>query len=223
MDKLKIQEKNTIKIRISEINTAIKRNEATIARFSEKGNPSAFEANQIKKLSQANIDYKEEITDLTARMEGVEKGNRDLEFKLEADRMLTAEKQKATTASNKFKKKAEQQTENKKLISKSYRLNDTDEGTINRETEKYKNLTIPGFIDKNLVDMPGNKGYIWRNMWVFGEQEIESTTNVIMFEKLRDGIMQIHDSNKDMYTVFEKKGKDKKIILRRDPRRHICL
>jgi len=72
--------------------------------------------------------------------------------------------------------------------------------------------TLPDYIRKNLSEMPGNKGYIWRGCWYFGKNPPESH-QVIMFEKMRGGIMRIHEVEPTVVKIYEKMGKEKKQLV----------
>lgn len=74
---------------------------------------------------------------------------------------------------------------------------------------------LPDFISRNLADMPGNKGYIWKGMWFFGRKRPERGEPDIMFEKLKGGLLRIHEYRTNEYRLYEKKGKEKRRLIKK--------
>ena len=89
-----------------------------------------------------------------------------------------------------------------------------------REYERFCELDVPPYISDNLKDMPNNKGYIWKNVWCFGERPAQQNETCIMFEKQRN-IMYIHEIDENEHVIFSKSGKDPKELYKRIPRRII--
>ena len=91
---------------------------------------------------------------------------------------------------------------------------------LEKETNKffYFCQSVPDYILRNLDEMPNNKGYIWKGVWCFGRLKEEKGKPVIMFEKCRDGIMKIYEIDEYERKIFEKKGKDRKILISSEPR-----
>lgn len=73
--------------------------------------------------------------------------------------------------------------------------------------------TLPKYIKKNLSDMPNNKGYIYKGTWFYGLKKPETKQPNVMFEKLRNGILRIHETSDTEYKVYEKSGKDMKQLV----------
>lgn len=82
--------------------------------------------------------------------------------------------------------------------------------------------SLPEYILNNLSTMPNNKGYIWRGMSCYGKLPAERGQPYILFEKIRGGILRIHEYSTApanvrwsyIYKVYEKKGKDKRILIK---------
>jgi hypothetical protein len=75
------------------------------------------------------------------------------------------------------------------------------------------NETLPNYIKTNLADMPGNKGYIWRDCWFFGRKPDEYGQPIVMFEKKKGSIMYIHEIYPHEHKIFEKIGKERKTLI----------
>jgi len=79
--------------------------------------------------------------------------------------------------------------------------------------------TLPDYIRKNLADMPGNKGYIWRGCWYFGLKRPEHNQPIILFEKLQGGVLRIHEVDQTEIRIYEKNGKERKKLVQTTQRR----
>jgi hypothetical protein len=60
--------------------------------------------------------------------------------------------------------------------------------------------------------MPNNKGYIWKNIYCYGERPADPNEPVIMFETQREGLLIIHETTDKEYKIWYKKGTSKKIL-----------
>jgi hypothetical protein len=74
--------------------------------------------------------------------------------------------------------------------------------------------TVPEYMRNNLSEMPNNKGYIWRGCWFFGSRPPENRQPVVVFEK-KGPVMRIHEMDKKEYCIYEKRGKEKKVLVSR--------
>lgn len=81
---------------------------------------------------------------------------------------------------------------------------------------------IPEYIKRNLKKMPNNKGYIWKGIFLYGHLQNEEETT-ILFENIGHDILRIHEITNKEYKIFEKKGKDKKILISKEKRRKLSL
>ncbi len=90
-----------------------------------------------------------------------------------------------------------------------------------REEQKFfkNSKTVPDFMLDKLKSMPENKGYIWRDIWCFGDLPATSRT-ITMFEK-RGQVLTILEVDDNYRTVFEKIGKSPKVLVERIPRKKL--
>lgn len=73
---------------------------------------------------------------------------------------------------------------------------------------------IPDYLLRNLKEMPNNKGYIWRGIYMYGELNREvNSEKTTLFEKTDRDVMLIHEWSKNEYKIFEKIGKDPKRLI----------
>ena len=78
--------------------------------------------------------------------------------------------------------------------------------------------SVPDFINRKLVRMPNNKGYIWRGMHCYGALPPERGEPLVMFEK-RGNTLVIYESTDSRHKVFNKVGSDRKVLVYDVPRR----
>ena len=137
---------------------------------------------------------------------------------------LNEERLKILKSNDKIQKKnvekTKQNNDNKKFVKASYDINGNynSEKIFDKEFNKFQDKcnNIPDYILRNLREMPSNKGYIWKGIWCFGELPAEDTT-LIMFEKV-NGDLKIYEIDEYNRSIYEKKGKDKKVLISKTPR-----
>ena len=221
MEELRIREKNIINIKIKDVNSYIKKNTDTVARLATQG-ITDFVRNQTKKLESKNIEYEKELNMLKERLININNGSLDSELQDFANTNKDIINKKTT---EKREKKTEEKTIQKVKEKENFQISkDMDKNynpKIGNEWEMKKSLSffyklcdeLPDYMVRNLKEMPNNKGYIHRGIWCFGELEAEKNQPIILFEKLKNEIMRIHEIDSEYYNIFEKQGKYGKRIL----------
>ncbi len=96
----------------------------------------------------------------------------------------------------------------------------------NLEYKKYQTYCskVPNHINKNLRNMPNNKGYIYNGIYLYGHQQAYNYDTTIMFEKKNKDILTIHEITPTQIKVMTKKttGKNnKQKVVSVTPRRKI--
>tara|TARA_B000000557_G_C20779891_1_gene445998 strand:+ start:543 stop:1268 length:726 start_codon:yes stop_codon:yes gene_type:complete len=96
-----------------------------------------------------------------------------------------------------------------------------EEKDLIREYNRFErnSESLPNYMKKNLSEMPNNKGYIWKNIRFYGEKDPLKDQPDILFEKMRGGVMYIHEITEDEHKIFEKKGKERKRFFKLIPRK----
>ena len=121
------------------------------------------------------------------------------------------------------KKEKEEQKEVSKVYMKNIMLDSKDYKQHQRDLSysyKYFNKVcdqVPDYMIKNLSEMPNNKGYIWRGVYLYGDLQCQPGPTV-MFEKQKN-ILIIHEYTPTDYKRFEKNGKDRKILVHSEKKR----
>lgn len=74
--------------------------------------------------------------------------------------------------------------------------------------------SVPGFITKNILTMPSNRGYIWMDVKFFGKQKKTRENNTVLFEP-RKGKTFIHVRTDSIYKLYEKlKGEKTQTLIK---------
>jgi len=218
MESLRIAEKNKIHDRLKQIDIYIKRNKTTL------NATSATDKLFIEKINKKNQDYANEIEVLNKRLVGLSNGSLDFELSSVLNTNTEIMKKNIEKTNQKNQMKREEKVKEKETIDNFYKAGRDYSRPSVRNLEKETNKffyfceSVPDYIRRNLEEMPSNKGYIWKGVWCFGRLKQEKGKPVIMFEKCRDGIMKIYEIDEHTRNIYEKKGKDRKILISSEPR-----
>lgn len=224
MESFKIGEKNNINNRIREINIFLERNKETIKLFKSQSNISGFELKQIEKLQKKNNEHDIELNKLNEDILSIDKGELDIKYKdnqVESVKNIIKMNEKINI---KRIDREEKQEEKKIFAQKGFDINSNKTKNkkyhIDNQEQKFFNICdfLPPYIVRNLKEMPNNKGYIHKGIWCFGELPNEDNTNIIMFEKCYNDIMNIHEIDQNYYCIYEKIGKNRKTLLSKTER-----
>ena len=80
--------------------------------------------------------------------------------------------------------------------------------------------TLPLYMEKNLREMPNNKGYIWKSIYYYGYLPAEKDKPSVVFDRdSRTKILTIHEWSSTEYKVFEKQGTDRKRLVYKQKRK----
>jgi len=218
MESIRISEKNKIYDRLKQIELFIKRNKNTL------NATSLTDKLFIEKINKKNQEYTNEIDMLNKRLSDLNTGSLDTELTSVLDKNTEDMKKNQVKTTQKIKDKQLEKLKDKETIDNFYKANRNNnqlsDKNIEKETNRYFYLcsTIPDYILRNLEEMPNNKGYIWKGLWCFGKLPEEKNKPLIMFEKCRDGIMKIYEIDEYERKIYEKKGKDRKILISKETR-----
>ena len=215
MIKLRIEEKNKIKIEIKDLLFLNERDEDTIQNIKKLAN-NTFNTNKIDSLKNNITERKENIIKIEKRLLDLSSGVLDDELQniIKSSTKIINEKYQASqNKKNQKKKEKEQDSKISQKYYKDTRQNDREfryyNKGVDRETKYYykKLSTIPDYMIKNLKTMPNNKGYIWRGIYCYGDKPSQDNNHTILFEK-RKGVLTIHEwiRGKDFtqYIISEK-------------------
>jgi len=224
MDSFRISEKNSINNKIRETNSYLQKNENTIKRFKSQNNISAFETEQINKLTTKNKEYKDLLLELNDKLTQVSEGKFDNNFKEKLDIQANLVSKSIEKNKEKYLLKKEKEINNKILVKQSYNVNgNNSEKYMDKELNRFYKIcnSLPPYIQRNLKEMPNNKGYIFKNVYFYGELPSENNKPTIMFEKKYNDRLLIHETDSNYHTVYEKLGKNRRTLISQTPRSNI--
>ena len=200
-----------IKSQIRQEKIYIQNDESAIERMRKLS--GGWSSEQIENRKVKNLLRQTEISSLEKRLDGVEKGEFDIEFVGIANpkkpKELIGAKQKSDIFQTLSSKRSDNNTKREIEKSWQYFLKTRD--------------TIPVYMLKKLKNMPNNKGYIWKSIYFYGERPANVGESVILFETQKEGNLVIHEITEKEYKIWYKKGTAKKFLYSCTPRRKIDL
>ena len=214
-------EYNRITDEIRNIDIVIKTTEASASRLrSQTG--SAFIVAQLSKIKKANIDRRKRKDELSKRLEQLHSGLLDNELIIEAKRQMVEADEKSRATRQKKKELAADKAA-KSVISKAYyqagRREDRQIRYMKKNIDRsYRHFSracnsIPDYMRRNLSEMPNNKGYFWKSVACYGDLPAEPGRPTVLFDRKRGGIMVIHEWTSEECKIYEKKGKERKVLV----------
>jgi len=211
MEKFRLSEKNKVLSEIKLIESLIKRNRESVDRLKGQED-SVFTRTQISKLSTGISEHESKLEALQQRQIDISAGKLDDEIKIENENLLNKIQRKEEVTNKKKKDKQDEKKNDSELLKKHYEKTNRYEFSESfwekEERRYYKNCdSLPQWIRDKLKDMPSNKGYIWRDLWFFGEKYVPFTKNCTMFENLKGGITIIHEIDAEYHKIYEKVGR----------------
>ena len=227
IDIKRTSEINRIRYQIRHIKSCIQNDTSTIERFRRLTKKEDYYSEQIEIRIAKNIEREKEINTLENRISDVKIGVYDLEL-IESEK-ISAEEIKLKIEDNKRRKeydieKKKEEINISKAFEKSIRRTDRNVQYNNREMDKSWQYfvkskdSLPEYMSKKLKNMSNNKGYIWKNIYYYGERPAVQRESVILFETQKEGILVIHEITDTEYKIWHKKGTLKKILQSSTPR-----
>ena len=225
------REYNRITDEIRYIDMVMEKSKATVRRMQNQAE-SDFTKVQLSKIKAKNAERKETKDRLTERLEHLKSGLLDAELRAGA-RAQTDEANEKSRVTKQRKKELAADKEAKSVISKAYyqasRRQDRENKYANKNMGRsYRHFcracsSIPDYMLRNLSEMPNNKGYFWKSVACYGDLPAERGKPTVLFDRKRGGIMVIHEWTPNEYKVYEKKGKDRKVLVSCTQRRRRAL
>lgn len=218
---------NKLHVDIKNTELYITRSEETITRIRGSTMGMTYIQVQVDKLKSGIKENKILLERMREDLYRVDSGELDTELQMECkqekidqqNRQLNKAKAMEFKREEKKTKKATADTYMKGIINAS-RANRQKVRDANYGQRYYGSVceSLPDYIKTSLNSMPNNKGYIWRGVWFFGKLEPQ-TGPTIMFENQRGGIKVIHEYTDTTYKMYEKKGKERKRLVKTQKKR----
>jgi len=222
MDSIIISEKNRVLLEIKSIEKAIQFDNNKLIRLknTRDNRDAQFYLVQKDKINDTNIERNNRLQQLKQILEQLNNGivnqdildQRDIQHNQHKQQEDKINKEKIIKKQKEVKKKEKQKEEYKKNR-EYFRQQRYKEKTINRYNQYfYKNQEkIPKYILDNLKNMPSNKGYIYNDIWCFGELPAEPNKPVYLYKKQKN-ILIIQEFTPTQHKIFHKINKKKKLI-----------
>lgn len=218
-----ISEKNKVRESIRLLQKNIEHSTDTIKRFRTQPS-STFIITQIEKHEKSIETDKNQIVVLEKRLSDLESGILDAEINAQNKEnkkeavLKEATKKKKKDDENKLKTENSKKSKEFESKNRDYERGERNkEYDMNRAFKYYEKSveSIPDYMLDNLKNMPNNKGYIWRDIYCYGELPAEQNQPTTLFEKQRD-LLIIHEWATKYYTIYHKLGKTgRKTIVNR--------
>lgn len=216
MEEIRVSERNRVNDQVRQLKKYIDIDSTTIDKYALS--ESSYATNQIWKLTEKNKDRMADLDRLYKKLLDLNAGLLDEELNKNISRNTQEAKRKTGET---LKKKSEDQptiTQNKQAQFKpsTRYLERQDAKEVDRAYKYHvKSVdSIPDHIINKLKNMPNNKGYTWKGMYLFGELPPEETTDVTsIFEKIKGDITVITEWSKIDCKVYHKQGKNKKKLV----------
>lgn len=208
MDKIRRNERNKLIQNIKLLNSIISNKTNSIDNLRVLSD-TEFTRNQLEKLKIEIQEKTDEIQEINERINNLEQGILDNELS-DQIKLFTKEAEKKTTETKNRKKKLQNTNKPKG------RYNSFPRKASEREMGKSYNHflktihNIPEYITKKLNNMESNKGYVWRNVHLYGSKQISKETSHVMFEKRKGDLLVITESSETEKKTWYKYSKQPK-------------
>lgn len=225
MDFLRKRYANEIRLNMSRIEIAQKRDEETLKNLYKLNISPEIIKKKKAELTIAMEKRQDELFSLGQRERDFLEGRLDQEINSEIKKNSSDAKVRNDIAVKKKTFSSKEKVDDEKRVREVDYQSKSEDRNLRKDYGFYYRLyckadeTLPDYIRTNLVDMPNNKGYIWRDCWFMGDKPAEQNQPMIMFEKKRGGIMHIHEIDSYEHKIFEKNGKEKKKLISSSPRK----
>jgi hypothetical protein len=220
MDVQRRLRKNKLNIDIKDIKNFISSSNDTIKRIKNTNMGEEYISNYTDKLNKSIFEKNDKLLLLETELINTINGNMDDTINKEFTKQSNDVKTKQTASSNAKCVKKEERKVNKDIADSYWKkvvtANKEQKQKIKDMKYAYNYLnkvcdTIPPYMQKNLDNMPGNKGFIWRGVHLYGSLPEQSGPRVMTEKKGNNQI--IYENTPTTCKIFERKGKDKKHII----------
>lgn len=218
MDTIKRQIVHETESDIGYKKTLIQRCEEAIQRLRSDKHPFST-VELVQKKKQELVRLKDEITVLEKKVVDIEQGVYDEELASQVSNTRADQiKKKQAAVAAKLAKNPMQplRTASAPVPGVPYRRPDNDryleKRKLSDELYYFKQCEkFPDYLKKNLANMPNNEGYLWRDIWFMGSRP-DRGTGTVLHERTRAGQFLMHEYKNGYHTVYEKNGRNKKLI-----------
>lgn len=185
-----------------------------------KGSGQKLNPKVLIERNQAEIEkFNEELLGLRRKLGEIESGQYEEKLRLELEQNKKAIQNKtAATKKKKAESKVITTTEPKKKSftnSSNHRFSGSRDFDY-AERQYFRDCaSVPDHLREKLKNMPNNMGYIWKDIWCFGDKPTERNMGEItLYEKRNQQfLMHVYNSKNRMYYLYDKDNTGKKKLL----------
>ena len=215
--------------RINELKIYMKNDEDMINGIKNLGN-TAYTRAQIAKADTKKEERLKELAELDYKIINIPNGLFDDDIISEKNKIIKEQEDKKRVRDEKRKDDKEYKMEKSKQSTAFYestRLSDRAHRYEDKDMQRGYNYfvkscnSIPDYILNNLKNMPGNKGYFWKNIACYGELPREKGQPTTLFEKRGGGLLIIHEWTPTEYNIYHKNDKDRKRLFSSEKRKKL--
>ena len=218
---IRITLKNSILQEIKDICNFINKNKESIISLKNSELNSEFVENRVNKNINDINNKEEKIILLRQKLINLENGDLDEEIKNEMKNNFELMSSKSLESKN---KKINTREEDTLTLNKMFKKEKTDRRFFKYEKKdsdyflrfyEKTNDKLPNYIYEKLLDMPNNKGYIYKNIHFYGNKASDNSGLLTMFEKKYEekNTLIIHEWSKTSYKIFKKEGQNRKYLF----------
>ena len=224
MERHRIRYRADLKLTIQQANKSNAQLEQSIHHLRHSSLGVDYCKHQISQARERITTLEDRIKECEEKIVLLDKGQLDQEIN---DELSKNTQDLRLQEKNAIKKKSDAQVAKKEKEERGWaKINKENRENRNRGREVRNGYSyfmrtsnkLPNYMKRNLKEMPNNKGYIFRDIQFYGELPTEKGPRVL-FEKPNHDTLWIHEWDDTMYRKYEKKGKEKKRLIKKEKRR----
>jgi hypothetical protein len=210
--------KNETLDEIRDLERSIERCNQNISRL--KTTKQTFNPRVLIERNQAELEeFKKQLETAHLKVDQIENGiyEDQLKQEFEENRKLIENKASATKKKKEDSKLFDNQPQTRKKNSKPVYEKNFEREFDYAERHFYKDMaTIPDNLLDKLKNMPNNKGYVWRNIWFFGEKPVSHIHEYTLYEKQNQKyLVHVYDLRSRTYSLYNKDNTGKQHLMNR--------
>ncbi len=188
-----------------------------------KTSKQAYNPRLVIERNQAEIErYKSELLVLNSRVEEIESGayEQKLRAEMEANKHTIQQKSKATqkrkadSAMIEVKQKKVPEQKSSKSRFDHFQRNNARDFDYAEKQYLRDSASIPDHLREKLKNMPNNLGYVWKDIWCFGEKPSRNHNEITLYEKRHHQfLMHVYDKQRRVYYLYDKDNSGHKKLL----------
>lgn len=186
-----------------------------------------FEQYQVNEQLGIVSRYEEYLIEIRVKINDLETDSFYNSLKSELmDKKIKKEKERIKEKYNELQREIIVKNENKKFTQKEKKFYKDLKDERYQQRKAYNFFVrvseeLPAYMERNLKEMPNNKGYIFKGIYFYGLLPSEGSNKITMFENKSRDVLLIHEWTPTHYTVFEKNKNMPKRLISKEPRKKI--